>query len=131
MACQNGKAGAEDLPKGDNRWFDNRREAFNAAKDRAGIPHSQQPVRQWTVGNDVTRREMSNYSYDTNPGAHGRYHQFDTPDGPRVIAEHTSDPRAPLPHFHAYEPKAGAGGIAPGERYARVDGPHHYYYGSS
>lgn len=111
------------------RWYDNRREAFNAAREHAGIPRSQQPVRQWTVGDDVTRRGMDNYVYDPNPGAHGRYYQYDTPNGPRVVAEHTGDPRAPHPHFHAYQPKEGATGIVPGEKYARVGEPHHYYHG--
>jgi RHS repeat-associated protein len=128
-ACRDCNARTDDLPRGDNRWYDSRRQAFNAARDRAGVPHSAQPVRQWTVGDDVTRRGMANYHYDPNPGAHGRYYQYDTPNGPRVVAEHTSDPRAPHPHFHAYQPKEGATGINIGEKYARVDGgPHHYYH---
>ncbi|XVV07970.1 HNH/endonuclease VII fold putative polymorphic toxin [Actinosynnema sp. CA-248983] len=63
--------------------------------------------------------------------------QFETPDGSRVIAEHTNDPRAPQPHFHAGQPKGdpsrdgvdfGWGGSSEFERYGQVDGKHHYYY---
>ncbi|EOM8001693.1 hypothetical protein ACNCR4_004895 [Escherichia coli] len=41
----------------------NRRQALNKAKDLAGIPRSQQPNRQWTVGNDPRRRGQTNYKY--------------------------------------------------------------------
>jgi RHS repeat-associated protein len=138
IPCDPCKSQSDKLPKGDNRWYANRKEAFNAAKDRAGIPRSQSPVRQWEVGNDVMQsgrrydpvnRPNGNYLHSDDLGSHGRYYQYDTPNGPRVIAEHTGDPRAPHPHFHAYEPKDDMRGIMVGDRYARVDGAHHYYYG--
>lgn len=82
----------------------NRQQAFDEAKDRAGIPRSQQPERQWEVGNDNTRRGMKNYEYDENPTAHGRYYEYINEDKhKRVVVEHTGDPRRG-PHFHAGEP---------------------------
>ena len=99
-----------------NPVYGTRREAFNAAKDMAGIPHSAQPVRQWTVGGDPTRAGYPNYVYkpydpsitrnNYNPrGGWGNYYQYDTPQGVRVVAEHIADPNAKLPHFHAECPK--------------------------
>ncbi|GGT16412.1 hypothetical protein GCM10010271_19120 [Streptomyces kurssanovii] len=113
-----------------NQYFDNRSEAFNAARERAGVPNSQQPVKQWEVGDDPTQRHRtSNYVYDPNPGAHGRYYQYETPQGTRVIAEHTSDPNAPYPHFHAGQPKGGGHNVdMMGERYQQVGDKHHLYY---
>ncbi len=81
-----------------------RRQAFNKAKDRAGIPRSQQPSRQWTNGNDPTRRGHKNYNYTDDSAAQGRYYEYDTPQGKRVIAEHFNDPNRG-PHFHAVQPK--------------------------
>ncbi|MFC9243519.1 putative T7SS-secreted protein [Streptomyces sp. NPDC057136] len=115
-----------------NKFFDKRAEAFNAARERAGIPNSQQPVKQWEVGGDATQRHRaSNYVYDPkNAGAHGRYYQYETPQGTRVIAEHTADPHAPYPHFHAGQPKGGGGHNVDmmGERYQQVGEKHHMYY---
>lgn len=118
------------LREGD-KLFKNRREAMHAAKDRAGIPRSAQPTRGWTVGNDP-RRSGKNYVFDNNQTSHGRYYEFDTPRGKRVIAEHTADPQQGQPHFHA-------GMVDPEELdpmkvdfkkdpYAKIDGDHHYYY---
>jgi hypothetical protein len=55
-----------------------------------------------------------------------------------VIAEHTGDPNAPLPHFHARQPKGDntrtgvdfgwGGNPRESERYAAVGGKHHHYY---
>jgi len=112
----------------ENLDFDNRTEAFNAARDRAGIPRSQQPSKQWTVGDNPSQQYRPNYTYDANPGARGRYYQYETPSGPRVIAEHTSDPMAKDPHFHAGQPKDPAIRDMQGERYQQVGGKHHYYY---
>jgi len=97
----------------------NRRQAFNLAKDLAGIPRSQQPDRQWTVGNDVTRRGMANYEFDPNPGRHGRYYEFTDARGhKKVVVEHTNDGNRrykkndkdknsgkPCKHFHAGQAK--------------------------
>jgi hypothetical protein len=59
-----------------------------------------------------------------------------------VIAEHTSDPRAPGPHFHAGQPKVDPTreGVDFGwsnkpndhpdvERYSAIGGSHHIFYG--
>ncbi|NEA99760.1 putative T7SS-secreted protein [Streptomyces sp. SID13726] len=113
-----------------NLDFANRKEAFNAAKDRAGVPRSQQPSRQWTVGDDPAQRHrVSNYVYDPNPGSHGRYYQYETPSGSRVVVEHTRDPNAPNPHFHAGQPKSGEFKVnMMGQRYQQVGDKHHFYY---
>ncbi|NJL55407.1 hypothetical protein HC928_09640 [bacterium] len=117
------------------RVFTTRREAFNAAKDRAGIPRSQQPVDQWTVGNDIQRSRTSNYRYSNDPGTHGWYYAYNTPQGRRVIVEHTNDPNHPYPHFHAGEVRQSAQRVENidgfdfrTQRYTSVGGAHHYYY---
>ncbi|MFJ2403372.1 DUF6531 domain-containing protein [Streptomyces xanthochromogenes] len=113
-----------------NQTLSNRTEAFNAARDRAGIPRSQQPTRQWTVGDDPKQQyRVSNYVYDQNPGAHGIYYQYETPQGTRVIVNHTNDPNAPNPHFHAGQPKVGSFDVdMMGQRYQQVGEKHHFYY---
>jgi RHS repeat-associated protein len=113
-----------------NLTLSNRTEAFNAARDRAGIPRSQQPTRQWTVGDDPKQQyRVSNYVYDESPGAHGIYYQYETPQGTRVIVNHTNDPNAPNPHFHAGQPKVGSFDVdMMGQRYQQVGEKHHFYY---
>ncbi|MFF8595245.1 HNH/endonuclease VII fold putative polymorphic toxin [Streptomyces sp. NPDC015220] len=83
---------------------------------------------------------MPGYRFDSNPGAHGIYGQFETEGGSSLIAEHTNDPNAPFPHFHAGQPKIDSTreGVNFGwdmtsefERYSPVDGSHHMYYESS
>lgn len=63
--------------------------------------------RQWEVGNDVSKKgyDLANYKYDANPGAHGRYYEYDTPNGKVVTVEHTSDG---VPHYHAGRAKPSA-----------------------
>jgi hypothetical protein len=94
--------------------------AFRAPSSRCGSGQSATTRR---------RRGEPTTTNDPAPGSHGRYHEYHTPNGPRVIAEHTNDPTAPHGHFHAYQPKKDHTGITIGEKYDRVDGPHHYYYG--
>ena len=124
----------------DNRTFPTRAEAKAAAYDRAGIAPGTEPDAVWTVGDDVMQRGMPGYRYDPNPGAHGIYEQFETENGSRLIAEHTNDPNAPFPHFHAGQPKLdptreglnfGWDMTTEFERYSPVDGSHHMYYESS
>ena len=60
----------------------------------------------------------------------GRYYQYDTPQGQRVIAEHVAGPEAPNPHFHAGKP---ADGEPPdvdmaGKKYQQIMPKHHLYY---
>lgn len=110
-----------------------RKEAFNNAKDLAGVPRSQQPTRQWQVGDNINRKggEYKNYEYSSNPTHHGRYYEYDTPQGKRVIVEHINDGRL---HTHAGKPKDGANPFEydfKKERYSNIYGPngdHHIYY---
>lgn len=111
----------------------NRRQAMNKAKDRAGVPRSQQPIRQWEVGDDVSKNgyDIANYKYDPNPGSHGRYYEYDTPNGKRVIAVHTNDG---VPHVHAGKPKIDPKSRTydfKNKRYGKIEGSsgdHHIYY---
>ena len=121
-----------------NETHATRGDAETAARQRAGIPEGQQPDATWTVGNDHTRRGEAGYVFSDDPGTHGNYAQYETPNGSRVIAEHTGDPNAPLPHFHAGQPKGDSnrslvdfgwgGNPRESERYAAVGGKHHHYY---
>lgn len=85
----------------------NRKGSYTQAKDRAGVPRSQQSSRQWTVGDDATRSGYKNYKYDTNPTSHGRYYEYDTPNGKRVIVDHTND-AIQGKHMHAGRPKGNS-----------------------
>ncbi|MBU8725329.1 T7SS effector LXG polymorphic toxin [Bacillus sp. 1735sda2] len=107
----------------------NRKRALRYAKDLGGIPRSQQPTRQWQVGDNVFKKgqEHSNYEYSSNQTHHG----FDTPKGKRVIVQHTNDGKL---HTHAGKPKEGANPFNydfKKERYSNIYGPngdHHIYY---
>ena len=113
--------------------FPNRREAMNEAKRRAGIPRSQQPDRQWIVGDNIQMKghDSSNYKYDSNTGSHGRYYEYSTPFGKRIIVEHTNDG---MPHFHAGQPKGNPNSMDydfKTYRYGKIEIPdtdHHIYY---
>ncbi len=108
-----------------------RKAAFNEAKRRAGITKSQQPSRQWQVGDDAGRAGQSNYRYSRDPATHGRYYEYDTPQGKRVVVEHTNDGD---PHMHAGKPKPGGDPRNydfKENRYQKIigsDGDHHIYY---
>lgn len=117
-------------PNGDDKNFSNRTLAFNAAKERAKIPLSQNFVDQWIVGNNSSQPRTNNYVFSNNLGALGRYYKYDTPDGSRVIVDHTSDPGKTLPHFHAGQPKDATNKAYDfrANRYRPVNGSHHYYY---
>ncbi|TDB52831.1 Rhs family protein [Photorhabdus khanii subsp. guanajuatensis] len=114
----------------------NRRQALNKAKDLAGIPRSQQPARQWTVGNDPKRRGQTNYQYSEDAGSHGRYYEYMDGRGyKKVVLEHTADPRAAYPHAHAGQAKTGANPRTydfKENRYQKITDPktndHHIYY---
>lgn len=132
-SCDSCNSNSDKLPKGDNRWYQNRREAFNAAKDRAGIPRSASPLKQWVIGGDVKKMGQEKYYFDANPGRHGRYYVYRVNNSFKIIAEHTNDPRAPHPHFHAYQPKTKVDKIEdidPHDRFQAVGDKHHYYYGA-
>ncbi|NAT76325.1 Rhs family protein [Dickeya dadantii] len=114
----------------------NRRQALNEAKDQAGIPRSQQPDRQWTVGNDPKRQGQTNYKYSDDLASHGRYYEYTDAYGhKKVVLEHTADPRAPYSHAHAGKAKAGADPRTydfKENRYQKIINPsindHHIYY---
>ncbi len=129
-------SGAHRPPKKiDNVNFGSRGEAEFAARQRAGIDPDATPDEVWAVGDDVLQRGKKGYRYSTDQGSHGQYQQFETESGSRVIANHTNDPNAPAPHFHAGQPKSDPSrdGVNFGwgndpERYQQVGGKHHYYY---
>ncbi|WP_237172360.1 HNH/endonuclease VII fold putative polymorphic toxin [Pantoea alhagi] len=122
-----------DLIYGESR---NRRQALNKAKDLADIPRSQQPHRQWKVGNDPERRGQTNYKYSEDLSSHGRYYEYTDAYGhKKVVVEHTADPRATGLHAHAGQPKPGADPITydfKSDRYQKINDPatydHHIYY---
>lgn len=123
----------EDAAKAIKSGSGSRKQAMNEAKDRAGVPRSQQAERQWIVGNDINRKghDTANYRYDSNAGSHGRYYEYDTQYGRRVIVEHTNDGQN---HFHAGQPKGNPNSHSydfKENRYQKIDGPngdHHIYY---
>ncbi|WP_190822126.1 RHS repeat-associated core domain-containing protein [Saccharopolyspora pogona] len=119
-----------------NENFDTRQEALDRAYDQAGIPRGTEPDQAWDVGNDHSRQGMPGYRYSEDNGTHGRYMQFETEEGSRVIAEHLNDGD---PHFHAGQPKGDPSrnfvdfGWSNAhnrdiERYQQIGGSHHYYY---
>ncbi|WP_051797174.1 DUF6531 domain-containing protein [Catenuloplanes japonicus] len=127
----------------DNRPFTSRAEAEAAIFERAGIDPDTEPDLSWEVGDDRDRRGTDGYRYSDDPGGHGYYRQYETDNGSRVIVEHTNDPNAASPHFHAGRPKSSADETGvdfgwsgrpfePGgaQRYRQLDGKHHYFYPS-
>jgi RHS repeat-associated protein len=107
----------------ENRTFATRRQAFLAAKRRAGVPLSKPPDDQWIVGGDPKKRatggaKRKNYVYCENPKKWGRYYQYNTPAGPKVVVDHTSDPTAPSPHMHGAHAPDLEGPTGTGDRVA-------------
>jgi RHS repeat-associated protein len=91
--------GLNELPLGEKgNPFATRQDAERAAYDLGGIPHDEQPMAQWSMGADVTRRGSPNYVYDTNETHWGEMRQYETENGSGVIVEHTHDPAGS--HFH-------------------------------
>ena len=114
----------------------NRKQALNKAKDSASIPRSQQPTRQWTIGDDITKKggNYKNYEYSDNATHHGRYYEYDTAQGKKIIVEHTNDLQQGL-HTHAGEVPKGANPLTydfknPDNRYKPInkDTDHHIRY---
>ena len=88
--------------------FGSEREALRYAKELAGIPWSQQPVRQWIVTGDVTKYGNKNYVVSNNATSHGRYYEFvDAKGFKKVTVLHTSDPNIPT---QAHAGKVPSGG---------------------
>ena len=108
----------------------NRRQAFNQAKDRAGIPRSQQPSQQGTFRSrypDAVKDNVGTNLNEGNPAAQGRWYRYETPQGNKYIVEHDVDPTQP-PHFHAVENKPGEIPIERGGNYSPIGGKHHVFY---
>ena len=111
-----------------NAYYRSRGEAWHATKDRAGIPRSQSPRAQWTVGGDKSRKGMKNYKYSDNKTTWGRYYQYETPQGSRLIVDHTADGQG---HLHAGQPKGNPNrrvNMKDQERYGQVGEKNHNYY---
>jgi RHS repeat-associated protein len=134
-------------PKGEkSNPFKLRNEAERAAFDAAGVPFGTTPDAEWIVMGDKTMKNMPGHVYSPDPTHWGNFRQFETPDGSRVVVEHTHDPAGP--HFHAGGPKGltpedqsrsgvnfgwdnTADGYKTMERYRASDKPggdHHFCY---
>ncbi|MFJ5261162.1 putative T7SS-secreted protein [Streptomyces sp. NPDC088387] len=138
---------APDYPRGEKgNPFDRREEAERAAFEAAGVPYGSTPDAEWIVTDVKHLAHMPGYFYSDNAQHLGRFRQFETADGSRVVVEHTFDKAGP--HFHAGQPKVDASrsGVnfgwdnSPGdffryrdtwERYDAINKPggdHHFFY---
>ncbi|MGX1675216.1 putative T7SS-secreted protein [Streptomyces sp. NPDC055400] len=91
-------------PKGEHsNPFERREDAERAAFEVAGVPYGAAPDAEWVVMGDKTLKHMPGHVYSKDPTHWGNFRQFETPDGSRVVVEHTHDPAGP--HFHAGAPK--------------------------
>ncbi|MEW2418064.1 putative T7SS-secreted protein [Streptomyces sp. NPDC046866] len=134
-------------PKGEkSNPFKLRADAERAAFDAAGVPFGTTPDAEWIVMGDKTLKNMPGHVYSSDPTHWGNFRQFETPNGSRVVVEHTDDPAGP--HFHAGGPKGStledqsrsgvnfgwdnsAEGYGTMERYRAIDKPggdHHFFY---
>jgi RHS repeat-associated protein len=107
-----------------------RREAFNLAKDRAGVPRSQQAEQQGSFRPrypDAAKGGAGTNSTENNPASQGRWYKYDTPDGKKYVIEHDVDPSQD-PHFHAAQDKPGQPPVDRGGNYKQIDGKHHIFY---
>ncbi|MGP3981415.1 putative T7SS-secreted protein [Streptomyces sp. KR80] len=139
--------GLSPCPKGEQgNPFDARGDAERAAFEAAGVPYGATPDAEWVVMGDKTLKNMPGHVYAPDPTHWGNFRQFETPNGSRVIVEHTHDP-AGL-HFHAGSPKGStledqtrslvnfgwdnsSDGYKSMERYRAINKPggdHHFFY---
>ncbi|GAA2320625.1 DUF6531 domain-containing protein [Streptomyces kunmingensis] len=96
---------APDYPKGEKgNPFDQREDAERAAFEAAGVPYGTTPDAEWIVTDVKQMAHMPGYFYSSTDSHLGRFRQFETEQGSRVIVEHTFDRAGP--HFHAGQPKA-------------------------
>ncbi|MFF6953043.1 DUF6531 domain-containing protein [Streptomyces iakyrus] len=92
------------LPKGEaGNPFLKRAEAEAEAFNLAGVSHGAVPDAAWIVTGNVKLAHAPGYFYSSNPSHWGRFRQYETAQGSRVIVEHTFDRAGP--HFHAGKPK--------------------------
>ncbi|MFD7979073.1 putative T7SS-secreted protein [Streptomyces sp. NPDC059071] len=129
-------------PKGErSNPFGSREEARTAAYELAGIkPGEAEFWAEWEVGPDITRKHSPGYVYSSERSHWGTFRQYETPQGSRVVVEHTHDPAGP--HFHAGKPKGDPdrtfvnfgwdnANYRDMERYAKInkpEGDHHLFY---
>ncbi|MFE5911367.1 putative T7SS-secreted protein [Streptomyces wedmorensis] len=134
-------------PKGEHaNPFEHRADAEKAAFEAAGVPYGTTPDAEWIVTGDITRSHIPGYYYSSTESHWGRFRQFETAEGSRVVVEHTFDRAGP--HFHAGRPKIDPSrtGVnfgwdnSPGDffrykdtyqKYAAIDKPggdHHFFY---
>ncbi|MEW1902046.1 putative T7SS-secreted protein [Streptomyces sp. NPDC086147] len=121
--------------------FETREEARQAAYELAGIkPGEAEFWAEWEVGPDITRKHSPGYVYSSENSHWGTFRQYETPQGSRVVVEHTADPAGP--HFHAGKPKGDSERTFVNfgwdntiyrdmERYAKInkpEGDHHLFY---
>lgn len=89
--------------------------------------------RQWVNGDDINKKGFNNYIYDTEPSHNGRYYEYDTPNGKRIIVDHTNDAEQGL-HTHAGKPKGNDSDMFydfKENRYQKINGKngdHHIRY---
>ncbi|QLE73616.1 type IV secretion protein Rhs [Streptomyces rectiverticillatus] len=121
--------------------FKTRAEAEKAAHELAGIGPDAELLAEWEVTNDIRLKHAEGYIYSSEPSHLGRFRQYETPQGSRVVVEHTHDPAGV--HFHAGKPKGpdvrhwvnfgwDNSNYGELERYAKInkpDGDHHLFYG--
>ncbi|MEF9883964.1 putative T7SS-secreted protein [Streptomyces sp. P9-A4] len=129
-------------PKGEkSNPFENREAARKATYELAGIkPGEAEFWAEWEVGPDVTRKHTPGYVYSSEQSHWGTFRQYETPQGSRVVVEHTHDPAGT--HFHAGKPKGDPDrafvnfgwdntNYREMERYAKInksEGDHHLFY---
>ncbi|MEU8618176.1 putative T7SS-secreted protein [Streptomyces sp. NPDC048623] len=129
-------------PKGEHsNPFGSREEARKAAYELAGVkPGEAEFWAEWEVGPDITRKHSPGYIYSSEKSHWGTFRQYETPQGSRVVVEHTDDPAGP--HFHAGKPKGDPSrtfvnfgwdnaNYRDMERYAKInkpEGDHHLFY---
>ncbi|MFD5058155.1 putative T7SS-secreted protein [Streptomyces sp. NPDC058394] len=91
-------------PRGEkSNPFKNRADAEQAAFRAAGVPYGETPIAEWTVTGDKNLKHAPGYTYSKDESHWGKFRQFETPQGSRVVVEHVSDPAGT--HFHAGKPK--------------------------
>ncbi|GAA0415172.1 putative T7SS-secreted protein [Streptomyces luteireticuli] len=120
--------------------FPSRTDAEKVAHELAGITQDSELLAEWTVTGDIRMKHMEGYVYSPEPSHWGNFRQYETPQGSRVVVEHTHDPAGP--HFHAGKPKGDDdrtwvnfgwdnSNYKEMERYAKINKPggdHHLFY---
>ncbi|GHG66141.1 putative T7SS-secreted protein [Streptomyces griseocarneus] len=127
-------------PRGEKSNPFSRAEAEKAAHELAGIGPESELLAEWEVTGDIRMKHTEGYIYSNEPSHWGNFRQHETPQGSRVVVEHTHDPAGP--HFHAGKPKGESSrtwvnfgwdnsNYGKLERYAKInkpDGDHHLFY---